>query len=338
MANPVRAGETLRHILAADIGGTSSRFGHFTSNQSGELTLVQSLWLETHSAPTFPELLESLWAQGFSLKAEDADAAVFAVPGATNEDRIVFANISWDIDIPEVARRFPFKKLRFINDFLAQAYGCRSSLIADAEEVLPGRLDPSKVQAVVGAGTGLGTAALIPLPDGGMTVLASEGGHTAISFITDDEFEYFKFLVREVDAREFGGVAPRYVWGDIVVTGRGLSLVHKFLTGEDLTPAEVSKRAGPDSETMAWFARFYGRSVRNFTLDTLATGGVFISGGVAAKNPILVRHPEFAREFTASPKHGHLLEKIPVYLNKRQESGLYGSALFGHVLLGSHIS
>lgn len=330
MATPVRAGEVVRHILAADIGGTSSRFGHFTSNQSGDLRNVETLWLKTNEADSFTELLAELDAKGFSLKPEEADAAVFAVPGAVDEECCVFANIKWDIHVNEIKRRFPFKRVKFINDFLAQAYGCRSKLIADAEEIIPGKLDPAKVQAVIGAGTGLGTAALIPLMDGGMTVLASEGGHTSVAFIDDREYEYLKFL------KAYTG--ENYAWGDIVVTGLGLSLVHRFLTGEDLAPAEVSKRAGPDSETMAWFARFYGRSVRNFTLDVLATGGVFISGGVAAKNPILVKHPEFAREFVSSPKHGHLLQRIPVYLNKHQESGLFGAALYGHVMLGNQIA
>ena len=80
-------------------------------------------------------------------------------------------------------------------------------------------------------------------------------------------------------------------------------------------------------------ARFYGRICRNLALQFLAFGGVYIAGGVAAKTPNLVMHPEFKREFCSSKTMGHVLEKIPVSLNSNQESGLWGAALQGVDLL-----
>jgi glucokinase len=178
---------------------------------------------------------------------------------------------------------------------------------------------------VVGAGTGLGQAALIPQPSGGHVALASEGGHASFPFETDAEFKYMKFLAAET--RE------PYVRSDTVVSGKGLTLVHQFLTGKKLQPAEVAAELSEDHDSLKWMARFYGRICRNLALQILAFGGVYIAGGVAAKVPSLVMHSEFKREFCSSETMGHVLAKIPVLLNSNQESGLWGAALQGVELL-----
>jgi glucokinase len=80
-------------------------------------------------------------------------------------------------------------------------------------------------------------------------------------------------------------------------------------------------------------ARFYGRVCRNFALQILAFGGVYIAGGVAAKIPNLVTHQEFTIEFRRSKTMSHVLKKIPLMLNSNQESGLWGAAVQGLELL-----
>ncbi len=66
----------------------------------------------------------------------------------------------------------------------------------------------------------------------------------------------------------------------------------------------------------------------------LAGGGVYLTGGVAARNPFLVTHPRFAREFYDSPSMAEFLSDIPVSLAARQDMGLFGAALCAHLLLG----
>jgi glucokinase len=120
-----------------------------------------------------------------------------------------------------------------------------------------------------------------------------------------------------------------YCHGDAIVSGSGLSRLHAFLTGESLSPANVAARLPQSPRTAAWFARFYGRAARNYALNVLAQGGVYLAGGVAARNPILVRHPAFLEEFRSSPSHSALLASIPVLLNANEDSGVYGAALYG---------
>lgn len=314
-----------KHLLAADIGGTSSRFGHFLLAPGGGLTLVSPVVrLSTQAAASFDELLAALAAAGFDLSPSQAAAAVFAVPGAVVGRTVRFANIAWELDLDALEARHGLKTSACVNDFLAQAHGCR--LLGDAAEtVLPGDMNPGKVQAVVGAGTGLGHACLAPLPGGGVMALASEAGQTAMPFVGPKETAFAAYL--------FEATGEAYARRDTVVTGSGLAHLHCFLTGDALSPGEVGRLLTPDSPTTAWFARFYGRAVRDYALTVVAAGGVYLSGGVAAKNPLLVRHPEFVREFYASPTYGDFLRTVAVRLVRDEDVGLYGAAAMARDLL-----
>ncbi|NMC50485.1 MAG: glucokinase [Desulfovibrio sp.] len=325
----------VRHLLAADIGGTNSRFGHFLSHADGRIEAAHTLWLPTREAASFGDMLAVLGGSEFPLRPKEADAAVFAVPGpmsgpvglmGTASSRTCrFANIAWDMDLERDGPRFGLTNAALVNDFAAQAQAFRTPLAAEATAVLPGRYDDRTVRAVIGAGTGLGMAALIPLAPGGHQVASSEGGHASRSFRVEEQ-DYVRFL-----AQATGESYPR---GDVVLSGLGLSLSHRFLTGRDLDPAEVAAELTPDSETTAWFAGFYGRAVRDYALTVLAGGGVYLTGGVAARNPFLVTHPRFAREFYDSPSMADFLSGIPVSLAVRQDMGLFGAALCAHLLLG----
>lgn len=323
---PRPGASSARHILAADIGGTSSRFGHFLAASDGTITLATVARLQTAAADSFVDLLGRLPQAGFDLRPDIADAAVFAVPGAVVGRRVTFANIDWALDLDALADAFGLTASACVNDFLAQAHGC---LLLDdtAETVLPGGMNPLLVRAVIGAGTGLGHAALVPVGDDRVLALASEAGQAAFPFADGQELEFCRFLCAAT-----GEAYPR---GDSVVSGPGLACLHRFLTGEDLSPAEVSARLTPGHPTAALFARFYGRAARQYALGLVAAGGVYISGGVAAKNPLLVMHPEFAREFHDSPTYGGLLRNTPVRLIRHEHVGLFGAARIAQDLLPS---
>jgi glucokinase len=316
----------MKDILAADIGGTNSRFAHFTIDDRDVLSLVDSRWLETGSACSFSGLLEMLHESEFSLSVNQSDMAVLAVAGpVVNEVYSDPPNISWDIDVSNCRKDFLLKRCMLINDFAAQAYACRSPIIDSARPVVAGEIDSTATLAAIGAGTGLGMAALTPDGAGGYVVTPSEGGHSAFPFETGDEFEFMKFLTDRFESP--------YVEAEHVVSGRGLSLIHEFISGNKLSAAEVGAGLTRDSRTLRWMARYYGRVCRNYALQVLARGGVYIAGGVAAKVPAIVTHPEFERQFKRSKTMSGLLEKTPVFLNSNEESGLWGAAFAGMLKL-----
>ena len=312
----------MKTILAADIGGTNSRFAAFQVDTDHKLSLVATTWLKTREAGSFYQLIDLLKESDFPMSLHQATTAVFAVAGPVeNENYCKPPNIPWEIDGSRLDRDFGIKRSILINDFTAQAFACRSPIIETAQQVVSGRIDPSKPLAVIGAGTGLGHAVLLPLQNGGYVALSSEGGHATCPFESEAEFDFMAFLVRQT--------GEPYVRAETVVTGGGLSLIHQYLTGEKLEPAQVAAVMADDSQTLKWAARFYGRVARNFALQVLAYGGVYIAGGVAAKIPRLVTHAEFESAFRSTATMAHVIDEIPVFLNTNQESGLWGAALRG---------
>ncbi len=316
----------MRHILTADIGGTNSRFAYFQTDNGNNLTLVETQWLRTHDARSFAHLLDQLGETSFSLAPEDSDVAVFAVAGPVEGGQICTPpNISWSMDLERDTKGIGLKQRMLINDFVAQAYACRSPIIESAREIIPGQVIAEATLAVIGAGTGLGQSALVPDGRGGYAPVPSEGGHISFPFQHPQEWDLMRFLL---DA-----TGRAYITAETVVSGSGLSLVHQFLTGETREPAEVSASLTPESETLRWMSRFYARVCRNYALQVLARGGLYIAGGLAANVPDLVTHAEFTAEFRSTETMEHILGKLPVFLNSNEESGLWGSAVVGLQIL-----
>lgn len=314
----------MARILAADIGGTNSRFALFEGTDS-ELVMADSIWLETHGVDSFDQLLEQLWDSDFTARPGDFDSAALAVAGAVKHgvECQFLPNAPWGVDLRSVD--LGVAKACLINDFAAQAYACRTNAVSDALVLQPGEPDCQGVIGVIGAGTGLGYSALLH-GENEWAALPSEGGHMAFPFSGEREYEYAEFNRKE----------SKRNWpeGDSVVTGLGLRLVHKFLTGEDISPKEISAKITSDSETTKWYARFYGRACRDWALALMCDGGLYIAGGIAAKNPILVQSPEFLKEFHNSHVYEDFLHSVPIKLNNNEESGLLGAAFYAMQLLG----
>jgi glucokinase len=137
--------------------------------------------------------------------------------------------------------------------------------------------------------------------------------------LAERECAFQTFLLKECGGSD--------VTGNMVVSGSGLSYLHRFLTGRTREPEEVVQEFASFPETLLWASRFYARACRNYVLETLALGGLYIAGGVAARAPELLRHSGFEREFRSSDTMSHLLAHVPVYLISDENSGLWGCAV-----------
>ncbi|GFK94008.1 Glucokinase [Fundidesulfovibrio magnetotacticus] len=302
-------------FLVADIGGTNARFALFDA--SGEaLALAAQVTLPTRGQEGFASLagqaVEALDARG-------AASAVLAAAGPVVRGRFCRApNIPYLLDLDALPEGLLPARALMVNDFAAQAHGCRILGEERSLGVLPGRMDPGLTQAVLGPGTGLGKAALVPDGRGGYVVCASEGGHALFPCDADEEWRFRAFVLERL--------GEPHLRREAVVSGPGLALLHQFLTGEALPVHEAAARMTPESPVTRWFARFLGRACRDYVLETAARGGLFVSGGVAARNPLLLEHPAFREEFLASPTMAELLAGVAVRLVTDQAVGLWGAA------------
>lgn len=323
--------KTERHILTADIGGTNSRFAHFTADEQGNLELDSIVWLQTAAAGSFADLLKNLRNNDFPFDPGQADIVGIAVAGPITGG--VIGNpphIPWEVDITHAERDYGFRRAILINDFVAQAFSCISPIGKSAVIILPGAPEPLSAIAVIGAGTGLGKAMLVPDEKGGYSAAPSEGAHAGFPFIGEKEFAFQRFLI---SARQI-----HYATYDHVVSGRGLTAIHEFFTGSQLEPSQVVEQFPQHPETLAWFSRFYGRACRNFALETLSRGGLYIAGGVAARNPAILLHDSFKNEFLDSSAMRNVLAKLPVFLINDQNSGLWGAAMKSAGTMGRDLS
>lgn len=317
-------------ILAADIGGTNSRFGYFEIDGAGGLALRATQWLRTRDADSFGHLLELLRATDFPLAPEAADVAVVAIAGPVLGGlRSAPPFISWAVDFSRAGEQFGLRRSLLINDFAAQAFATRTRAATAARPILKGHPVAGAAVGVIGAGTGLGQATLLPDGNGGYLAVASEGGHAEFPLVGKEEFALGEFLRGEL------GVAR--LTSTMVVSGAGLSNIHRHLTGRRLQPEEIAAELTPDSPTLTWAARFYGRVCKLLALHAAAFGGLFVTGGVAARTPALLTHAAFEEEFRTSVHLADILREIPVSLMTDQESGLWGAAFLGAQIMKKRV-
>ena len=310
------------HILAADIGGTSSRFAAFRTDSEGPVQIEAVCELKTNAYDSLNELLHAAGQQESRLSPNAASAAVLAIPGPVEGGkRAQLANVKWAVDLVPVEDLYGGLPFFLINDFVAQAYGCLTRVVDTALHIKDGRKQQRGALAVVGAGTGLGHCSLTYDNRGEPVAIPSEAAHVVFPFIGSREQQYASFLNDTIGIEE-----PT---ADLVVSGRGLALVHQHLTGEDLSPEQVAQTLSRQSETTAWFARFFARACRHYALAILPMAGLFVSGGVAVKNPMLVDNDAWRGEFVRSAAKKDLLEAISVDLITDEWIGLWGAARYG---------
>jgi glucokinase len=278
-----------------------------------------SSWLATKDFGSFLGQLEHLKSSGFLGDFTGISAFVVAGAGPTKSDKYIhLTQVPWVVDLGALPEKFRVTRSVAINDFAAQAYACLSPIQAEAETILSGCADPNGTIAVVGAGTGLGVAALIRNSNGVFQAIPSEGGHINYSPESDQEYAFIKFLSKELSIP--------YPTVEDTLSGRGLKLTHKFVTGEDLSPEEISKKLKDYPKTIEFFAKSYGRACRNTALQYISSGGLFIAGGIAARNRELVKHPAFEQSFRGTRQHKEMIKNVEVKLLDNQESGLWGAA------------
>ena len=311
-----------RSILTADIGGTNCRFALFNANVG--LRLERTAWHKTRDLHDLDDVL-AVCEHSLCFRPREADAVVLAVAGPVAGSLARTTNADLVLNLEHAGRDHGLRRVCLINDFEAQAHACLTHPGENAQMIVPGKQDTTPAnarKAVLGAGTGLGTASLFRHTDGRWIALAAESGHAVFPFVGKEEAAFEAFTRKELDLP--------YVRGDDVLTGRGLSLLHQFLEGVRREPKDVAEAAlQGDSPTLRWFSRFYARACRNWALTTLCRGGLYIAGGIAAKNPLVVTAPGFAETFLTSPAYGDLLRSIPVWLMTDENSGLWGAARLG---------
>lgn len=300
--------------LVGDIGGTRSRLA--LADAQGHLHQVVIFSNDDHT--DFTSLCASYLAQADSTAIRGGCLAV-AGPIADDGRSARLTNRPWPIELSQLEQRFQLPPLRLVNDFAAAAMGVIVETDAAPLPLQTGKPLAAGLKLVIGAGTGLGVASLIPRNEA-WQVLPGEGGH--IGFAPQDELQ--DGLCRWLRARH-GRVIIEHV-----VSGSGLAAIHAYLHDTALTPAAISQAAmrGEAAALASFdlFASIFGAVAGDYALARMARGGVYLAGGVAAANLPLMQRGPFLEAFRAKGVHSALAADMPVCIVTEPLLGLRGAA------------
>ena len=317
-------------LLAGDIGGTKTLLGLF------DALPVRPRPLAVQSFPTLDYDDLGAMLQAFlaaeQVSAEAIDTACFGVAGPVLGDTAELTNVPWKVDAHRVANALGIRRIRLLNDLQAMAYAVPVLQADELHALQKGEALRGGNIALIAAGTGLGEA-LLHHVDGRFVPSPSEGGHADFPARTEREID----LLRDLTAR-YGRADVEHV-----VSGRGLINVHRTmhrqpcaaaidLDGVDapaqITTAGLAGTCAFCTDTLELFVSAYGAEAGNLALRTVATGGVFIGGGIAPKILPALTTGVFMRAFREKPPLDAMLAVMPVHVILNADAGLVGAAVF----------
>lgn len=325
-------------ILAADIGGTQSRFAIVEQGPAGLRFLVGKTYA-SRDHDGLDTLLERFLAVPDAAAARDRLAATcIAVAGPVSERRATLTNLGWQVDADALAAGFQLRAVQLINDFHAAGLGVTTLGDSSLATLQAAEAEERGTAVIIGAGTGLGVGILAW--DGRQyRVMPSEAGHA--DFAAADELQDRLMLYMR---RNFS----RATW-ERVLSGPGLMRVFSFLQDSGLgVPSrqllEATKRPGIDQaqviaehalakldplavRALDLFIAAYGSFAGNMALTTLSRGGVYIAGGIAPRILPRLKDGGFMRAFHTKGAFSGLLSGIPVRVVLDAQVGLRGAAL-----------
>jgi glucokinase len=244
-------------------------------------------------------------------------------------------NLPWVVDADALAERFGLARVSLVNDLEAVAWGIDLLEPSDVVELNDRSGKGIGNRAVIAAGTGLGQAG-VHWDGRRHRPFACEGGHTSFAPTTPEQWELLRFLERDHD----------HVSWERVVSGPGLVSIHDFIlrrsaasapdwldermrrSGAAPAIAEAGLSGASDSctEALRLFVGLYGAEAGNLALKIMATGGVYLAGGIAPAIEAALRRGEFMAGFLAKGRMRPLLETMPVRIVMDESTGLKGAA------------
>ena len=335
-------------VLAGDIGGTNTRLAIYDVTGSKDQPVLTPMFEHTYPSAAHPCL--DVIAEGFLAEATRAlgaraaaQSACFGIAGPIENNICRATNLPWVIDGRALSAQLGIGRVTLINDFTAAALGITA---VGSSDLAPLGGGPPVLQgpiAVLGAGTGLGQAFLLwSATEDRYHVIPSEGGHVDLAARTPLEQGLVRFLTVK-----YGRVSC-----ERVLSGHGLVDAFAFLAEEPAcsglirpetaavlaTPgpghdpaAAISARAMDGSDpvcemALALFCSVLGAVAGNLALMVLATGGVFVAGGIAPRILSFLQRGVFREAFDRKGRLHTLVERIPAYVVTHPQPGLLGAA------------
>lgn len=309
-------------ILIGDIGGTNARFSVVLDAhaEAGEPQIVQTA--------DFATMDEAIRAAVLDRSSVRPASAVLAVAGPVDGDEIPLTNCPWVVRPKGMLAGLGLGEVVVLNDFEAQALAVAALGEAHMERIGGGTAEPHAGRVVLGPGTGLGVAGLIHAL-GRWIPVPGEGGHMDIGPRTPRDYQVFPHI-ETIEGR---------VSGEQILCGRGLVNLYRAVAAADgkaaplAAPADITAAAlaGSDAvaqEALSMFVTCLGRTAGDLALVFMSRGGVFLTGGIAAKIVPALKAGNFRAAFEDKAPHSELLRAMPVHVVIQPLAALAGLAAY----------
>jgi glucokinase len=306
-------------LLVGDIGGTNARFGILDAPE-GALTVLPRALTSEH-----PDPVEAIRATLAAERWARPRSALLAIATRVEGPVVRMTNAGWTVDAPAIAVAFNLDCVRLVNDFVPVAAALSALGESEGQLVALGPELPPRpgARVVLGPGTGLGAAALLPV-GARWAIHSTEAGHTDFGPVHADEFALWP-LLEEAHGR---------ITAEAVLSGPGLLRVYRALAqlrgaaSSCGTPEEVSARglAGQEelaSDSLHLFGRLLGRFAGDLAL-IFAASAVYIGGGIGPKIATILSQGEFRAAFERKAPFDHWMEAVPTFLIADPDPALTG--------------
>ena len=323
---------TYTMILAGDVGGTKTLLGLF-EKAPGRPRPIAVRSFATLDHETF-EAIVDVFLSDAAVRTTSITTVSIGAAGPVIDNAADLTNVPWPVDGRRLGAALATPRVVVLNDLQAMAHAVPVLQPAELQVLQQGTRVAHGNMALIAAGTGLGEA-LIHNVDGRFVPSASEGGHADFAARTEREIAVLR------------DVTKRHGRADIehVLSGRGLINIHRAthaapcaaavdlddaMAPSVISAAALDRRCPGCVEALDLFVEAYGAQAGNLALQSVATGGVFIGGGIAPKILPALTSGVFMRAFRAKPPLDHLLASIPVHVILNADAGLLGAAVYAN--------
>ena len=326
------------NALIGDIGGTKTILAVFSSEKGPHEPLVERTYQSGQYA-TF-EAIVSEFLAAVQLPVE---RGCFGVAGPIVNGRAQITNLPWIVDAGRLAAEFKLSKVALLNDLEAVAHAVSILRAEDIHTLSAGTRVAGGSVGVIAPGTGLGEGFLTSV-DGKYTAHASEGSHASFGPVGELQIG----LLRYLNQQGYSHVSFERVCSG----GLGIPLLYDYLKAiqhaeepawlaeqlancDDPTPVIFNAAQDPArpcalaSAVLDLFVEILGAEAGNLALKVLATGGIYLGGGIPPRILPYLQKPAFLEALRAKGRFRELLTQVPVHVILNSKAGLLGAAAYG---------
>ena len=322
-------------LLAGDIGGTKTDLAIFSVEGGPHSPLTQT---QVHSAD-YPSL-QALVTEFLKNVKTPVQRACFDVAGPVIDGRVKITNLPWLMDEASLAKELKFKSVHLINDLEAVARAIPILRASDVRTLNIGQQVPKGAIGVVAPGTGLGESFLTW--DGSRFIShSSEGGHSDFAPKDERQIALLKYMLERFDhvsvEHVCSGIGIPYIYEylrDIERIPENPEVTQHIVSAKDHTAVIADSAIDPHNQsklckaTIDTFVSILASEAANLVLKVMATGGIYLAGGIPVHVLRVLEEPSFMESFKRKGRFAELMERIPVHVILTH-AALVGAAAYG---------